>query len=119
MDFDKVNNQKKIAEIKAKKQEKELEKLVNLADKKIGWIVFGGLLFPISAYIYTGRWKGLFIALGCVFSLLIVFALAGLINDEDDADAFGTGLGIGLIIYGLQDNIFAVTDARKRIKELS
>lgn len=123
MDLNKRDYQNKISEIRAKKQEKELEKLVKLADKKFGWIVLGSILFPISAYIYTGRWKALFITFlilfGCAFSFSILLELSDSTNNEKEADAFALVVGIGLIFYSLQDNISAVSDARKRIKELS
>jgi len=118
MDLNKDNQQNKIAEIRAKKEEKKLEKAVILADKKIGWIVFWSLLLPIGSYIYTGRWKTFFIIFACQFSIGFGIAMTSEDPEEGFTNAFNWSL-ISWPIISLVDNISAVNRSRDQIKELS
>lgn len=108
MNFNKGNNENKIAQIRVRQQEKELEKIVILADKKIGWIVFWSI-FSIGAYIYTAGWKLLFI----LISSFLYFEL-GMRFIFDVNPSIKITIPISLI-----DNILAVNKARNRLKELS
>jgi hypothetical protein len=118
MSFNKNNNENKISQIRARQQEKELEKIVTLADKKIGWIIFWSLFLPIGTYIYTKRWKAFFIF--CAF-LLFIGGIVGA-NSKNEEEAFANGIAVGSIIgpiASLIDNISAVNRSRDEVKKLS
>jgi ABC-type Fe3+ transport system permease subunit len=118
MNFNKNNNENKIAQIRAKQQEKELEKIVTLADKKIGWIIFWSLFFPIGAYIYTGRWKAFFILLTSLFCLGVIVGT----NSENEEEAFVNAFAVSSIITPIAtliDNISAINRSRNEVKKLS
>lgn len=98
MDLEKNNLSGKIEQIenqiKEKEEEKELEKIVKLSQKKIGWVIFWSILFPIGAYIYTGRWKVFFVFLG---SLMLLGGFVGVLS-ENEEEAFNNGYSIGRIL---------------------
>ncbi len=116
MDSNNDNQKKKIPEIRAKQEEKKFLKAVNLADKKIGWIVFWSLLLPIGSYIYTGRWKTFFIIFACQFSLGFCITMAFEDSEEGFAKAFNWSL-ISWPLISFVDNASAINRARDQIIE--
>lgn len=120
MNFNKDNNENKIAQIRVRQREKELEKIVTLADKKIGWIVFWSLLLPIGAYIYTGRWKAFLILFVSFFS--IGFIVGSNLNSDNEEEILANTFAIGSIIAriaSLVDNVSAVNRSRDEVKKIS
>ncbi|KPQ31304.1 MAG: membrane protein [Phormidesmis priestleyi Ana] len=100
------------------KEEKDNEnKLVELADCQLGYVLFFSILSPIVSYSYTGRFKAL--------RLFISFLLIGFIGASQPFLNFNLSskkaqiaLGIGIITAATTDNTRAVLTARRRVCKL-
>lgn len=97
-------------------EQKELEILEKLADKN-SWLtgVLTFFMLPVG-YIYTRRFKAMFIGFGITIGLTAL-CFAGDPSLENDDD-FSSGVSFLYMMGATIDNVRAVNNAKKRLRDL-
>lgn len=115
MSPDKESLQQRASQIE---QEQEQLRLVKLSNKSIILAVIISLLIPIGGYIYTGRWKPMFILLGSLTVLNTLILMGSRNEREGFASAFSTSAILSTIIAPI-DNGSAIKRAKDKIRQVS
>ncbi|MCS7032272.1 MAG: hypothetical protein NZL92_12210, partial [Gloeomargarita sp. SKYG116] len=96
-------------------EEQEIRRIYRLSQRSYGVTVVLGLLVPIGAYIYTRRWRAMFIFLALLGFLAFVFA------PEEESENWEPSPGLIAVatIVAVIDNVQAIRWAKKQMESNS
>lgn len=114
----------RLTSIQQLEEDQDLRRAYRLSKKSKGTVIAFAFLFPIGAYMYTGRWLRMLAVWGstAVAVIFLSIVLAAGTSDEEDAEGAFTSafiLGsLGLTIVAAFDNLKAIDEAQKRIASI-